>query len=83
MKRVKAACLFQTLVFAQKPDCELGPDAQRQCNRDDAEKYKQRLASSGIRYRIVEESEQPDGSVVLKVRKQYSATADVGEYIDM
>lgn len=83
MKRVKAACLFQTIVFAQKPDCGLSLEQQRQCNRDDAAKYKNRLVSSGIRHRIVEETEQPDGSVMLKVRRQYSDNTDVGEYIDM
>ncbi len=83
MKRVKAACLFQTIVFVQKPDCGLEPDVQRQYNREDAEKYKKRLAESGIRYRIVDECEQPDGSVMLKVRRQYSETAGVGEYMDM
>lgn len=83
MKRIKAACVFQTLVFAQKPDCDLSLEAQRQANRDDVEKYKNSLVRAGTRHRIVEECEQPDGSVLLKVRKQYSDSADIGEYFDI
>lgn len=83
MKRIKAACVFQTLVFAQKPDCDLGTEVQAKLNREDVEKYKNSLERAHTRYRIVEESALPDGSVVVKVRKQYSDSADVGEYFDM
>ena len=34
------------------------------------------------RYRIVEETEQADGSVLVRVRKQYNDTVDVSEYFN-
>ncbi len=52
-------------------------------NHEDVEKYKNMLIRAGTRHRIVEEAEQPAGSVIVKVRKQYSDHADVGEYFDM
>ena len=34
------------------------------------------------RYQITEETEQPDGSVIVRVRKQYNDSADVSEYFE-
>lgn len=83
MKRIKAACIFQTLVFAQKEDCGFSVEMQLKYNREDIEKYKAQLARGNVRHRIVEETEQPDGSIVLKIRKQYNEHAEVGEYFDI
>ena len=35
MKRVKAACILQTLVFAQKDDCGLTHEQQLKVNHDE------------------------------------------------
>ena len=43
MKRVKAACIFQTLVFFQKEDCGLSKELQVKYNHEDVEKYKNML----------------------------------------
>ena len=37
---------------------------------------------SRTRYQITEETEQSDGSVLLRVRKQYNDKADVSEYFN-
>ena len=37
---------------------------------------------SRIRYQITEETEQADGSVLVRVRKQYNDKADVSEYFN-
>ena len=50
MKRIKSACLLQTVHF--------------------------RTA-----YKIEEEAVQPDGSVIVKIRKQYN-NHNVGDYMD-
>ena len=42
MKRVKAACILQTLVFAQKEDCGLTREQQLRLNRDEVSCYKAR-----------------------------------------
>ena len=40
------------------------------------------MDKSYIRYQITEESEQSDGSVIVRVRKQYNDKADVSEYFN-
>lgn len=80
MKRVKAACILQTLIFTQKDDCGLTIEQQRELNHNEIERYKAAMERSRIRYQIAEETEQNDGSVVVRVRKQYNDRADVSEY---
>mgnify|MGYP004530408601 FL=1 len=82
MKRVKAACILQTLVFAQKEDCGLTREQQLCLNRDEVSRYKATMDQSRTRYQITEETEQSDGSVIVRVRKQYSDRADVSEYFN-
>ncbi len=80
MKRVKAACILQTLVFSQKEDCGLSHDAILTQNRMEVKRYQQTLERTRTRYQIVSQEEQEDGSIVLRVRKQYNEKADVSEY---
>ena len=80
MKRVKAACILQTLVFLQKEDCGLSLNSVLEANRRDVENYKNTLGRSNTRYQIVSQEEQEDGSVIVRVRKQYNDKADVSEY---
>ena len=82
MKHVKAACILQTLVFAQKDDCGLTREQQLKINHDDVFRYKATMDRNRTRYRIVEETEQADGSVLVRVRKQYNDTVDVSEYFN-
>lgn len=80
MKRVKAACILQTLVFAQKEDCGLSRNSILDTNRREFEHYKQTLERTHTRYQIVSCDEQEDGSLIVRVRKQYIDKADVSEY---
>ena len=77
MKRVKAACICQTLHFMLKEDLGLGL-AQRRV-QEEMEHYKKGLDRSGTKYKIVEELPQSDGSVILKIIKQYNQSP-VGNY---
>jgi len=79
MKRVKAACLCQTLHFMLKED--LGRDYARQLVRQEVAHYKMMLERNRTQYKIVEECEQPDGSILVKVLKQYNS-CPVGDYMD-
>ena len=65
MKRVKAACILQTLVFSQKPDCGLTREQQLKINRSEVNHYKATMDRSRTRYQITEETEQADGSVLV------------------
>lgn len=80
MKRVKAACVLQTLIFAQKDDCGLTREQQYKVNCEEVERYKAAMDRARTRYQITEQTEQPDGSVLVRVRKQYNDRANVSEY---
>lgn len=80
MKRVKAACILQTLIFQQKEDCGFSRDQILHMNRQEVSRYKQTLERTRTRYQIVGEEEQENGSILLRVRKQYNDKADVTEY---
>lgn len=80
MKRVKAACIFQTLVFAQKPEMGYSKERTLKINKEEIEHYKVTLERAKTRYQIVDTVEQEDGSIVVHVRKQYNDKADVSEY---
>ena len=80
MKRVKAACILQTLVFSQKDDAGFTGEQALQINREEVKRYKQSLERTRTRYQILDETEQRDGSIQIHVRKQYNDKADVREY---
>ena len=60
---------------------DAGHDYAVRVVQEEIEKYKVSLEKSGTKYKIVEETEQPDGSVIIKIKKQYN-TAPVGSYLD-
>ena len=80
MKRVKASCILQTLMFMQKEDCGLSKASILETNRREFEHYKQAMDRTHTRYQIVSQEEQEDGSIIVRVRKQYNEKADVSEY---
>ena len=49
--------------------------------KKEVEQYKTGLERSHTRYKILEETEQPDGSIVIKIIKQYNSSP-VGDYLD-
>ena len=49
MKRVKAACILQTLMFAQKDDCGMTREQQFKVNHDEVTRYKDMLDRSRTR----------------------------------
>lgn len=79
MKRVKAACIIQTLHFQLKEDA--GHDYAVKLVEEEIKKYKEHLEKSGTRYKILSEETQADGSVIIEIKKQYN-TSPVGNYID-
>ncbi len=77
MKRIQAACIFQTLVFSQKPEQGYTREQALKPNRQDVEHYKHQLEKTKTRYQITDEKEMEDGSIQIKVRKQYNEKAEV------
>jgi len=82
MKRVQAACILQTLVFQQKDDSYFSKEKKVALNKEEVEKYKASLEKNKTRFQIVEETEQPDGAILVRVRKQYNDKTDVAEYFN-
>lgn len=82
LKRVKAACILQTLVFSQKPELEYTKEQSLRYNHEEVEHYKATLERARTRYQIIDEQELNDGSVLVHVRKQYSDKTDVNEYFE-
>ena len=79
MKRVKAACITQTLHFLLKED--IGQDYARKLVSEEVRKYKEQLDKNHTKYKILSEETQPDGSVVIEIKKQYNASP-TGSYLD-
>lgn len=79
MKRIKAACICQTLHFLLKEDTE--PVLAQRLVQDEVAAYRKRLEASGGKYRILSEEQQTDGSMILRIKKQYNQSP-VGDYLD-
>ena len=41
--------------------------------KEDYQNYKKQLERSNVKYVIVDEKEQPDGSIIVKIKKQYNS----------
>ena len=79
MKRVKAACLLQTLHFQLKE--ELEHELAVKAVQNEVAHYKAQLERNRTAFKIDEETVQPDGSILIRIRKQYNAV-NTGEYLD-
>jgi len=79
MKRIKAACLEQTIHFQIKDG--ISSEFAKQQVRQEYESYKAQLEYHRTQYRIIEESEQPDGSLIVKLKKQNN-TQPIGDYLN-
>lgn len=78
MKRIKAACITQTVVFSNH-DGETTEYAKKMIQKE-YEKYKEQLNRSKTKYVILSEKVNDDGSIIIEIKKQYN-TSPVGEYL--
>lgn len=78
MKRIKAACITQTLVFSNH-DGETTEYAKKMIQKE-YEKYKEQLDRSKTKYVILSERVNDDGSIIIEIKKQYN-TSPVGDYL--
>lgn len=79
MKRIQAACICQTLHFMPKDGTT--DSYARKTVKDEVAHYKQGLEHSRTKYKLIDEAEQPDGSIIVKIIKQYNASP-VGDYLN-
>ena len=79
MKRIKAACLQQTIHFQLKEGLER--DEAVRGVQEEYQRYKAQLDRNRTTYRILSESPQSDGSLIIEIKKQYN-TRPVGDYLN-
>lgn len=79
MKRIKAACIIQTLCFFSH-DGETTEYAKKAIVQE-YEKYKAQLEKGGVKYKILSEETNEDGSIVIEIKKQYN-NSSVGDYLN-
>ena len=79
MKRIQSACLHQTVHFQLKDDIahQLAVDEVKA----EYENYKQQLDRRHIQHKILEEKTLDDGSIVIRIIKQFNSY-DAGNYLD-
>ena len=83
MKRIKSACIQQTITFFQNnPELGVSKETLLDLTRKEVERYEAGLKRNGIKYQILDTSEQNDGSILVHVKKQYNDRVDVSEYFD-
>ena len=80
MKRIKAACICQTLHFMRKEN--VGHDYALKLVQEEVSHYKQSLERNHIQYKILEENTLEDGSIMIKIIKQYNQSP-VGDYLNV
>ncbi len=74
MKRIKHACLEQTLHFYVQDSTAI------RSAKDEFEIYKKGLERNKTAFKVLSEETQPDGSLIVKLKKQYNSY-DCGEYM--
>ncbi len=79
MKRIKSACICQTIHFMLKDG--ISNDFNKRQVLAEVENYKNSLEKNKTQHKIVEETVQDDGSVIIKIIKQYNASP-VGDYLN-
>ncbi len=79
MKRIKYACLEQTIHFQLKDG--ISSPAAIQAVKEEYQMYRARLDRARTKYKILSEQEQPDGSLIVELKKQYNSY-DPGSYLD-
>lgn len=82
MKRIQSACIMQTLRFQQKEGTGLPKESIVKLNHEEVARYKAQLEKSRTRYKIDKETEEPDGAIIIRIRKEYNNGAPVGDYFD-
>ena len=79
MKRIQYACLAQTIHFTLKDDIDHGEALE--LVKQEVAAYKASLDRRHTKYKLEGEEQLPDGSVLLKLSKQYNSYP-CGPYLD-
>ena len=83
MKRIQSSAIFQTLIFSQQPENGYTRDEACRINSAEIDHYIEKLERTRTRYKITDRQEQTDGSILLRIRKQYNDRIDAKEYFEL
>ena len=78
MKQIKVACIEQILHFQLKENIEHNTAVQMV--QEKYVHYKYQMNKEVTRYKLVDEKTLPDGSIQIRIKKQYN-TAPVGNFL--
>lgn len=78
MKRIQSACLEQTIRFAMKDD--IPREEARQMVQAEYRHYLEQMDRNRTGYKVLEELPQTDGSLTVRLKRQYN-NYDVGDYL--
>lgn len=70
MKRITSACLEQRIRFFDATGT-ISPE-------EELELYKKKMDKRNTRYEILETNKESDGSIIVKIRKQYNTYSTEG-----
>jgi len=79
MKRVKAACITQTVYFTNKDE---NTGYSKKKVQEEIKRYKLRMDREKTRYKIISEEVQEDGSVVMEIVRECGNRTPIGNYLD-
>ncbi len=79
MKRVKAACICQTVHFTTT--AKVSPQEAARLVQKEYEDYKINLRRTYTKYKILQELPQEDGSLIIEIRKEQNTTP-TGDYLN-
>ena len=79
MKRIQAACLIQTIGFYPKSECPT--NFEKELVQKEYENYKSLMDRRGTQYKILKEEVQPNGAILVELKKQNNAQP-IGKYFD-
>jgi len=80
MKRIKAACITQTIHFTNVEG--KGSEYGRKKVQEEIKRYKIRMDRDKTRYKVLSEELQDDGSVIMEIVREYGNRKSVGNYLD-
>ena len=60
---------------------DAGRDYALRLVNEEVKKYKEQLSRNKIKYKILSEETQADGSVIMEIKKQYNSSP-TGHYLD-
>ena len=78
MKRIQSACLEQTIRFVMKDD--IPREEARQMVQAEYRHYLEQMDRNRTGYKALEELPQADGSLIVRLKRQYN-NYDVGDYL--